>query len=318
MDKSGVFIEQGEKGDIKRSILGVVSYLRSFKAPVHAFVICDEPGAFTDELGKWGIDTIVEIQVNDSETKMNPQLVSEMVVQAMYRTGVKHLFGTSSAEGRDILPRIAALLDASLVMDCTKVDVKEESAVTSNYSGKTEALIEFSGRFHVFGMRPNYYKPVTAEITPEVMEIRSEIENHTGIRFQGVVESARSGADLTEADVIVSGGRGMRNGENFSVLFDLAEELNAAVGASRVAVDEGWVPYTMQVGQTGVKVNPKVYIACGISGSIQHFAGMKTSGIIIAVNQDENAPIFKNCDYYVVGDLFEIVPHLTRKLKQTT
>lgn len=316
MDRSGVFIEQGA-GEIKHSVLGVVSYLRSFKAPVYAFVICDEPGAFTRELGKWGIDTIVEIQVNDSEAKMNPQLASEMIVQAMYRTGVKHLFGTSGAEGRDVLPRIAALLEGSLVMDCTKVDPKEGTAVTSNYSGKTEALIEFSGRFHVFGMRPNYYKPVMADITPEVMEIRSEIENHTGIRFQGVVESARTGVDLTEADVIVSGGRGLKNRKNFSILFDLAEELNAAVGASRVAVDEGWVPYTMQVGQTGVKVNPKVYIACGISGSVQHFAGMKTSGIIIAINEDENAPIFKNCDYYVVGDLFDIVPYITQRLKQT-
>ena len=316
MDRSGVFIEQAD-GDIKQSILGVVSYLRSFKAPVYAFVVCDTPGTFVTELSKWGIDKIVEIQATDTESQMNPQLVSQMIVQAMYRTGVKHLFGTSSAEGRDILPRVAALLEASLVMDCTKVDPEEGTAVTSNYSGKTEALIQFSGRFNVFGMRPNYYKPVMADITPEVIQISPEIENHTGIRFQGVVESARSGVDLTEADVIVSGGRGLKNEENFSVLFDLAKELNAAVGASRVAVDEGWVPYTMQVGQTGVKVNPKVYIACGISGSVQHFAGMKTSGIIIAINDDENAPIFKNCDYYVVGDLFEIVPYLTRKLKQT-
>jgi electron transfer flavoprotein alpha subunit len=315
MDKSGVFIEQAD-GDIKQSIPGVVSYLRSFNAQVYAFVLCDTPGTFVKELGKWGIDTIVEIQVTDTESLWNPQLVSEMVVQAMYRTGVKYLFGTSSAEGRNVLPRVAALLEASLVMDCTKVDPEQGTAVTSNYSGKTEALIEFSGRFNVFGMRPNYYKPVAADITPEVLRISPEIENHTGIRFQGVVESARSGVDLTEADVIVSGGRGLKNGENFSVLFELAEELNAAVGASRVAVDEGWVPYTMQVGQTGVKVNPKVYIACGISGSVQHFAGMKTAGIIIAVNQDENAPIFKNCDYYVVGDLFEIVPYLTWKLKQ--
>ena len=316
MDRSGVFIEQAD-GDIKQSILGVVSYLRSFKAPVYAFVVCDTPGTFVTELSKWGIDNIVEIQATDTESQMNPQLISQMIVQAMYRTGVKHLFGTSSAEGRDILPRVAALLEASLVMDCTKVDPKEGTAVTSNYSGKTEALIEFSGRFHVFGMRPNYYKPVMADIAPEVIQISPEIENHTGIRFDGVVESARTGVDLTEADVVISGGRGLKNGENFSVLFDLAKELNAAVGASRVAVDEGWVPYTMQVGQTGVKVNPKVYIACGISGSIQHFAGMKTAGIIIAINDDESAPIFKTCDYYVVGDLFEIVPYLTRKLKQT-
>ncbi|MFO7753172.1 MAG: electron transfer flavoprotein subunit alpha/FixB family protein [Desulfobacteraceae bacterium] len=315
MERSGVLIEQMD-GNVKNSVLGVVSYLRSFKASVFAFVICNTPGAFTRELGKWGIDTIVEIRPEDSRDKMNPQLISRMIVQAMHQTGVNHLFGITGAEGRDLLPRIASLLDGSLVMDCTRVDPDEYTAATSNFSGKTEAVIEFSGEFHVFGMRPNYYKPVKADITPRVIEFIPEMEDNTGIRYQGVVESARSGVDLTEADVIISGGRGLKNGENFSLLFECAKELNAAVGASRVAVDEGWVPYTMQVGQTGVKVNPKVYIACGISGSVQHFAGMKTSGIIIAINEDENAPIFKNCDYYVVGDLFEIVEHLTEKLKR--
>jgi electron transfer flavoprotein alpha subunit len=122
--------------------------------------------------------------------------------------------------------------------------------------------------------------------------------------------------NLSEADVIVSGGRGMKNGENFNLLFDCAKSVGGtAVGASRVAVDEGWVPYAMQVGQTGTKVNPKVYIACGISGSVQHLAGMKTSGLIIAINIDANAAIIAHCDYYVIGDLFAILPALTRQLK---
>ena len=114
--------------------------------------------------------------------------------------------------------------------------------------------------------------------------------------------------------MIISGGRGLKNGENFQLLRDCAAPLGAAVGASRVAVDNGWVPYAMQVGQTGVKVNPKVYLACGISGSIQHYAGMKTSGMIIAINADADAPIMANCDYFVVGDLFEILPALAEAL----
>jgi electron transfer flavoprotein alpha subunit len=123
--------------------------------------------------------------------------------------------------------------------------------------------------------------------------------------------------NLSEADVIVSGGRGMKNGENFKLIFDCAKAFgDAAVGASRVAVDEGWVPYAMQVGQTGTKVNPKVYIACGISGSVQHLAGMKTSGLIIAINTDANAAILAHCDYFVIGDLFTILPALTRKLNE--
>jgi electron transfer flavoprotein alpha subunit len=118
-----------------------------------------------------------------------------------------------------------------------------------------------------------------------------------------------------EADVIIAGGRGMKNRDNFSILAQCAEKLKAAVGASRVAVDSGWVPYAMQVGQTGEKVNPRVYIACGISGSIQHFAGMKTSGMIIAVNTDEHAAIMANCDYYAVADALEVIPELTRLLE---
>ena len=123
--------------------------------------------------------------------------------------------------------------------------------------------------------------------------------------------------NLSEADVIISGGRGLKNGENFNLLFDCAKAIgNAAVGASRVAVDEGWVPYAMQVGQTGTKVNPKVYIACGISGSVQHLAGMKTAGLIIAINTDATAAIIDHSDYYVIGDLFTILPALTRQLNQ--
>ena len=123
------------------------------------------------------------------------------------------------------------------------------------------------------------------------------------------------GIDLTEADIILSGGRGLGNTENFNLLFDCAEKMAAAVGASRVAVDEGWVPHAMQVGQTGKTVSPKVYIACGISGSVQHFAGMKTAAMIIAVNKDSEAAIMKRCDYFVVADLFEIIPALTTRLK---
>jgi electron transfer flavoprotein alpha subunit len=126
----------------------------------------------------------------------------------------------------------------------------------------------------------------------------------------------KTGSDivLTEADVILAGGRGMKNPDNFNVLFDCAKKINAAVAASRVAVDSGWVPYAMQVGQTGEKVSPKVYIACGISGSIQHFAGMKTSGMVIAVNTDENAAIVANADYFAIGDATEVITQMNNIL----
>ncbi|MGD9088706.1 MAG: electron transfer flavoprotein subunit alpha/FixB family protein, partial [Desulfobacterales bacterium] len=137
-----------------------------------------------------------------------------------------------------------------------------------------------------------------------------------GLVVKEIKQQAHDGIDLTEADIIISGGRGMGKPENFEILFECARVMGAAVGASRAAVDAGWAPHTMQVGQTGATVSPKVYIACGISGSVQHFAGMKTSGLIIAVNTDPEASITKNCDYYIVEDLFEIVPILTRQLKR--
>ena len=149
------------------------------------------------------------------------------------------------------------------------------------------------------------------------LSFQADIETD-GLVVKEIRPGDASRIDLSEADVIISGGRGMENSENFGLLFECAETLGAAVGASRVAVDEGWVPHTMQVGQTGKTVSPRVYLACGISGSVQHFAGMKTAGTLIAINKDREAAIMKKCDYFAAADLFEIIPALTARLKAIT
>ncbi len=317
MDKTGVLVETDNE-TIKASVHGVISCLKTQGLPVWAFVVCEEPGQFTQALSRQGADCIVEIRIRSEEARMNPRVLSEAAAQAVKQTGVRALFGPATPGGKELLARVASRFEAPLVTDCTGVDLESGTAYATRYSGKTDALIGFEGKYALFGMRPNYFDAVPCETTPETIVFEPEIPGETGIRFDGIVESAAEGIDLTEADIIISGGRGMKNGNNFSVLFECARELNAAVGASRVAVDEGWVPYTMQVGQTGVKVNPKVYIACGISGSVQHFAGMKTAGTIIAINTDENAPIISKSDYYTTGDLFETVRELTRRLKITS
>ena len=163
-------------------------------------------------------------------------------------------------------------------------------------------------------MRANVVAPLKAPATTEIIDF--SFDGYQGNGYE-VIETRTDGSGdqyLAESDIIISGGRGLKRAENFKLLFDCARHMNASVGASRVAVDNGWVPYAMQVGQTGVKVNPKVYMAVGISGSIQHFAGMKTAKMIIAINTDENAAIMANCDYFAVGDLFEILPELEKAL----
>ena len=245
----------------------------------------------------------------------NPDQWARAIIAAMDHFGLTALCGLTSARGKDVLPRVAAYLDAPLVMDCIDLNLNERTARKSQFSGKTIATIKVDGNHFVFGIRPNAVEAEPGPCEAEVLSFQTEVESK-GVVVKEVRQQARSGIDLTEADIIISGGRGMEKPENFEILFACARVVGAAVGASRAAVDAGWAPHTMQVGQTGATVSPKVYIACGISGSVQHFAGMKTSGLIIAVNTDPEASITKNCDYYIVADLFEIVPILTRQLKR--
>jgi electron transfer flavoprotein alpha subunit len=213
-----------------------------------------------------------------------------------------------------LLPRIAAGLNAPLVMDCSAIDLAAHTAQKSQFSGRTIATLKTRGNFHLYGIRPNAIEAVPAFCRADVVSFQAEIKK-AGLTVKELKQGGSSGVDLTEADVILAGGRGLENSENFSLLFECAQMMGAAVGASRVAVDEGWVPYAMQVGQTGKTVSPKVYIACGISGSVQHFAGMKTAAMIMAINKDPEAAIMKRCDYFVAADLFEIIPALSARLK---
>ncbi|MGA6927683.1 MAG: electron transfer flavoprotein subunit alpha/FixB family protein, partial [Desulfosarcina sp.] len=237
---------------------------------------------------------------------------------AMREYAITSLVGLTTPAGRELLPRIAARLDAPLIMDCTDIDLDNHRVQTSQYSGKTMAGIALTGDHFIYGMRANVVTPLREPVTADLIEFSFQADRNATYE---VIEtrSDDSGAGyLAEADVIISGGRGLKNGENFNLLVDCAKPIGASVGASRVAVDNGWVPYAMQVGQTGIKVNPKVYLAVGISGSVQHFAGMKTAKTIIAINTDPNAAIMANCDYYAVADLFDILPALEKALIAVT
>ena len=229
------------------------------------------------------------------------------------------LFGASTM-GRDLAPRVAARLGAGLATDCTALAVEGGRLVAKRpvFAGKALQRVAFPKVPALASLRPKVFAPVALAGRTAAVEPLS-VDHDAAASRARVVRVAAAGAgkvDLTEAEVIVSGGRGMKGPEQFKLLEDLAEALGASVGASRSVVDAGWRPHADQVGQTGKTVSPKLYVAVGISGAIQHLAGMTSSRCIVAVNKDAEAPIFKIADYGIVGDLFEVVPALTMEVRK--
>jgi electron transfer flavoprotein alpha subunit len=220
----------------------------------------------------------------------------------------------ASAAGRDLFARLAAIRELPLVSDAVGIDFGAQTVRKSHFSGKTFATIKVNTDILLCTLRPNTIEAVAAEISAEAGSFEAPEEDPGFVEILEVQAGGGGKVDLTEAAVIVTGGRPIGSAENFKLLEACAAPLGAAVGASRAAVDAGFAPHGMQVGQTGKTVSPKLYIACGLSGSVQHFAGMKTSKVIVAINTDKDAPIFEKCDYGIVGDLFEVVPILTEKL----
>lgn len=315
MKPVGIIIEC-DGDSLKKTNFGVITLARRQSNPLIALVLNGNGAVYQKPLEAYGIETVVDIVSPGGPLPWNGDVWARAVIGAMNRFEIATLMGLTSPRGKDLLPRIAALLNAPLVMDCMDVDITAGTATTSQFSGKTTATIKLKGHQKIYGIRPNAITAESAPVSSTHIRFESEVQP-AGLRVKEIIRGPTAGVDLSEADIIISGGRGMGGSEQFDTLFKCAQAMGAAVGASRVAVDAGWVPYTMQVGQTGTTVNPKVYIACGISGSVQHFAGMKTSGTIIAINTDPEANIVKNCDYYVIADLFDIVPLLTQKLEAT-
>ena len=315
MQAIGLLIEFKD-GQIKDATLGMATAAAGSGRALFALVVDAPADRARAVLSAYGVGHIVDIRTGTDG--WNPAVQAEAVIAAMQAYKIADLIGLTSPAGRELLPRIAARLDAPLMMDCTAIDLENHRVETSQYSGKTMASITLTGSHFIYGLRANVVAPNQVPTDAQVIDFSFTPAANGAYR---VIETRTDSAGdqfLAEADVIFSGGRGMQSGENFKLLFDCARHINASVGASRVAVDNGWVPYAMQVGQTGAKVNPKAYLAFGISGSVQHFAGMKTARTIIAVNSDENAAIMANCDYYAVGDLFEILPELERALAAAT
>jgi electron transfer flavoprotein alpha subunit len=228
----------------------------------------------------------------------------------------------ASVQGKDLSGRLSASLDVGMAQDCTAFEIKDGNLVATRpiYAGKAYATVTFENSWpQMATARPNVM-PVNepdAAKSAEVIDASFSFDDGAlKTKVVDIIRDASGKIDLTEAERIVSGGRGMKGPENYEILEKLAALLGGTVGASRAAVDAGWRPQTDQVGQTGKVVSPNLYIACGISGAIQHLAGMGTSKVIVAINKDPDAPIFQKADYGVVGDLFDVVPALTEEVKK--
>jgi electron transfer flavoprotein alpha subunit len=308
MSKTGILVEI-ENNAVKESSLGAMT--AAADSEVYALVVNADAGAVKDTLAKYGADTIVDIQMDSSTS---PDLLAEALVAIIKEYALDSLLGTASAIGKDVFARVAAIMDEPLVSDVMGVNIAEHTVRKSHFSGKIMATLKVDAAVFLCTIRPNVIEPEPAPAAGNMVTFKVEIADPGLTRITEVQKGDSSKLDLTEAPVIVTGGRAINAAENFAMLDACAAKLGAAVGASRAAVDAGYAPHSMQVGQTGKTVSPKLYIACGVSGAVQHFAGMKTSKVIVAINEDKHAPIFGKCDYGIIGDIFDVVPKLTEKL----
>ena len=316
---------ESRNGELRKVALETVTAARQAAdatggGEVHA-VLLGAPGiaARADALGRHGADVVTAVE-HAELARYSPEVFAVTVAERLRSGNYRAAFFAASAEGRDLAPRVAAKLGVSLASDVTGFELRDDVMIVRHpgYTGKVIVTLRLTGTPAVLSLRPGSVAPseqprsVRVETAAPAMDPAAARVTVTELAARGSTK-----LDLGEASIIVSGGRGLRAAENFKLVEDLAAAFgNAAVGATRAVTDDGWRPATDQIGQTGRLVSPDLYIAVGISGAVQHLAGMRTAKTIVAINKDKDAPIFKIADYGIVGDLFEIVPRLTEEIKR--
>lgn len=273
-------------------------------------------GGQVEELGKYGANRVYVV-ARDELKQYSPDAYKQAMLQVIKRVNPDAIVLGHTGIGKDVAPRIAARLGLGLITDCTDVQSSGGDLIFVRpiFAGKAFQKKKFVDQKLFVTIRPNNIQPKENDGSPEVIPLDVEIRNLRST-VKEVVQRTASGIDLSEAKVVVSGGRGVKSSEGFKPLQELADILGGTIGASRGACDAGYCDYALQIGQTGKVVTPELYIACGISGAIQHLAGMSQSKLIVAINKDPEAPIFQVADYGIVGDLFEVVPKLTEAFKK--
>jgi electron transfer flavoprotein alpha subunit len=313
-----VYIEQ-RNGSIKKSSLEAVKAAEALSGQLNSEVSCliiGQDVQDVESLGGYGAAKAVFYK-NENLNFYSPSAYADIIFEHAKETGADILLFANTALGKDLAPRAAAKLDAGIAADCIHFDVAggEITATRPIYAGKALSEIKIKSAKKVFTMRPNVFPLGENSGAKAAVEVKTPSNLDLAVKTTGLKKSEGK-LDVAEASIIVSGGRGLKAPENFKMVEDLAESLGAAVGASRAVVDAGWRPHSEQVGQTGKTVSPNLYIAVGISGAIQHLAGMRSSKYIVAINKDKDAPIFSVADYGITGDIFEIVPALIDELRK--
>lgn len=304
-------IAEHDNASLNAATLKTLAAAKQIGGDIHVLVAGASCQAVADEAAKAEGVSKVLLADNAAYGHFLAENLGQLVADLAKDYG--HVLAAATTTGKNFMPRVAALLDVAQISDIIAV----ESADTFKrpiYAGNAIATVQSEDAIKVITVRTTAFDAVAAEGSTASVDALSNVVNNDKAEFVGEELAESERPELTAASVVISGGRGMQNGENFHLLEKVADKLGAAVGASRAAVDAGFVPNDMQVGQTGKIVAPDLYIAVGISGAIQHLAGMKDSKVIVAINKDEEAPIFQVADYGLVADLFDVLPELEQKL----
>lgn len=313
------FIEQ-RNNVIKKSSFETVRAARTIADALHgeciALLVGSGVKSIAGTLGAYGASRVLVVD-DPSLAAHSGTAYAKAIASVVSAEGAEFVFLPASQMGKDLAPRVAVKVKAGLASDCIALRVEQGAVIATRpvYAGKALVDVRVHSAVKMFTLRPNIFPATATESTVAVQNSTVAFSPEDFGAVVTKVEVAVGRPDVTEADIVVSGGRGMKAAEHFALIESLAEVLGAAVGASRAVVDAGWRPHDEQVGQTGKTVSPTLYVACGISGAVQHLAGMSSSKCIVAINKDKDAPIFQMADYGIVGDVFDILPELTAQLK---
>lgn len=296
---------------LNKATLSVIAAAKEIGGDITVLVAGKGCGAVAEEAAKADGVAKVLCADNDAYEHQLAENIGDLVAEV--GADYSHILAAATTTGKNFAPRAAALLDVAQISEISDV-VDADTFKRPIYAGNAIATVKCGDAKKVITVRPTSFDPVAAEGGSASVESLDVVKNSELSSFVGEELAKSDRPELASAEIVISGGRGMGNGENFEILYKVADKLGAAVGASRAAVDAGFVPNDMQVGQTGKIVAPNLYMAVGISGAIQHLAGMKDSKVIVAINKDEEAPIFQVADYGLVADLFDALPELEQKL----